>query len=257
MTQKIKGLIDGDILVYQLASAVEESIHWGNDWWTLTADNKLAKDMMDESIQSLVRESSKGSLEVEDFVIVLTASGDNWRKDIFPEYKAHRKDTRKPIVWHPLREHLCDKHSAIKSWANLEADDVIGILAEPDTIVISTDKDFKSIPCILYNPNEGTTSEIKEHQADYWHMYQTLTGDSADGYKGCPGLGAVRTRRLLLPWAEQDPLDSVEVWETVVEAFEGAGLSEDEALVQARVSRILRSHEEYNSETGAVKLWIP
>jgi hypothetical protein len=43
-------------------------------------------------------------------------------------------------------------------------------------------------------------------------------------------------------------------WDTVVEAYEKAGLTEDDALVTARLARILRA-EDYDGVN--IKLWEP
>jgi len=75
---------------------------------------------------------------------------------------------------------------------------------------------------------------------------QTLMGDSTDNYKGCPKVGLKTAEKIL---AENS------TWETVVAAFEKAGLSEEDALENARLARILRDGE-YNNETGEVKLWL-
>ena len=74
---------------------------------------------------------------------------------------------------------------------------------------------------------------------------QTLIGDIADGYKGCPGIGAVKAKKLL---------DEAPVWATVKDAYEKAGLTEEDALQQARMARILRSSD---YPDGQVKLWSP
>ena len=42
----------------------------------------------------------------------------------------------------------------------------------------------------------------------------------------------------------------------MVAAYEKAGMTEEEALVQARVARILRNAE-YTRKTGEVILWTP
>ena len=73
---------------------------------------------------------------------------------------------------------------------SLEADDVLGILAtEPsneERIIVSIDKDLYQIPAKISKDGK-TFEEISENEANYWHMMQTLTGDSTDGYSGCPG----------------------------------------------------------------------
>jgi DNA polymerase-1 len=46
------------------------------------------------------------------------------------------------------------------------------------------------------------------------------------------------------------------MWERVVSAYEKAGLSEAEAITQARVARILRASD-YDFVNKSVKLWSP
>ena len=83
--------------------------------------------------------------------------------------------------------------------------------------------------------------------ADRFHLYQTLVGDQTDNYKGCPGVGPVKA---------ETALGANPTWASVVGCYEKAGLTEEDALVQARVARILR-HGEYNKMTCEVKLWTP
>ena len=45
---KSKLLIDGDIIAYQIASQIEEPIHWGNDLWTLHSDFNMARKIFEE-----------------------------------------------------------------------------------------------------------------------------------------------------------------------------------------------------------------
>ena len=84
----------------------------------------------------------------------------------------------------------------------------------------------------------------------YWHMMQTLTGDSTDGYSGCPGCGPKTAEKILAPLVPDD------YWKAVVKAYSAAGLSEDEALVQARVARICWASD-YDFKKKKVKLWNP
>ena len=43
-------------------------------------------------------------------------------------------------------------------------------------------------------------------------------------------------------------------WKAVVEAYAKESLTEADALVQARLAKILQ-HEDYNQKTGEIKLW--
>jgi DNA polymerase-1 len=132
-------------------------------------------------------------------------------------------------------------------YRNLEADDVLGILAtkNPDTIIWSEDKDLLTIPAKHWINGELAT--ITEEEANYNFLFQTLVGDSTDNYSGCPTVGPKTANKLL---------SSGCTWDTVVAAFKSKGLSEDVALENARLARILRDGE-YNTETGEVKLWQP
>ena len=97
--------------------------------------------------------------------------------------------------------------------------------------MISGDKDFRSIPCRFYDfmRNEYYNTTLKE--ANYFHLYQTLIGDTVDNYKGCPKVGEVKAKRIL---------DNEPTWEAVVRAYEANGLTEEDALENARLAFILR-----------------
>jgi DNA polymerase-1 len=47
-----------------------------------------------------------------------------------------------------------------------------------------------------------------------------------------------------------------EAWKAVVRTFEAKGLTADDALVQARLARIVRDSD-WDSEKMEVKLWTP
>ena len=252
--KKVKTFIDGDILVYKIASALEEAIDWGDDWWGLYADLKSAKQHLEESLWTLRKEVratysrtyTGDNFYQLDFKIVLSDSDKNWRKSVLPTYKHNRQGKRKPVLWNPLRKYLVDEHNAI-IWPSLEADDVIGILASRNSIIVSDDKDFKTIPCLLYQPTSHNFTKVTKRTAEKAHLYQTLVGDSADGYKGCPGVGAVGAQRILQQGA----------WHEVLSAYHRAGLGFDDAILQARVAHILNHHKEYKKLGARVRLWHP
>ena len=47
-----------------------------------------------------------------------------------------------------------------------------------------------------------------------------------------------------------------DMWSAVVSTFEAKGLTHADALLQARLARILR-REDYDRETGEITLWTP
>lgn len=245
-------LIDGDILAYMFASASEQNIDWGDGVVTCSANLDTAKQNLDEHIDGLLKE-----LKAKEYVIALSDPDANFRKAIFPAYKSHRKDVRQPIIRRALEDYLVENHHA-KRKPTLEGDDVLGILATNpklhagyEKIVVSDDKDMQTIPCTLHRL--GQTRKIEEHSADYFHMLQTLTGDTTDGYPGCPNVGPVKAAAVLRDRPEEGP---EVVWSLVVAAYVKRGLTEADALVQARCARILR-HEDYDYKRKAPRLWTP
>ena len=76
---------------------------------------------------------------------------------------------------------------------------------------------------------------------------QTLTGDPTDGYSGCPSIGKVSAERIL---------KDNSTWQAVVDTYKKKKLSEDAALQQARVARILRASD-YDFKKKEIKLWLP
>ena len=130
----------------------------------------------------------------------------------------------------------------------LEADDAMGIYAtqHPGNIIVSPDKDMKQIPGKLYNLEDTIT--ITPEEGAKWHLIQTLAGDQTDGYSGVPGIGVKRAETLFNKEGYS--------WATVVKAFTDKGLTEEDALLNARLARIL-TIEDYDTEQQEPKLWTP
>lgn len=235
-------LIDGDIVVYQYSSTVEHEIDWGDDVWSLWADAKEAQQLILQYLDILVEETA-----ADDFIFCFSDK-DNYRKDIDSTYKSNRKGKRKPVCYKAVKEWIQDQYKT-ETWDRLEADDVMGIMAtstmlDGEKVIVSEDKDLKTIPGLLWR--SGEMLNISQEEADYNHLYQTLVGDSTDGYPGLRGVGDKRATELL----------KTPTWETVVKAFEKAGQTEEDALVQARLARILRASD-YNFEFDQPRMWSP
>lgn len=235
-------LIDADILLYRAASAVEREIEFEEDIWVLYTDENEAIQEFNYSVDALLERA-----ETHRYLLCFSDSK-NFRKNILPSYKGNRT-ARKPMGFKAIREEIYKLHTLnIVLKPNLEADDCLGILAtkKPDEYVIwSIDKDLKQIPG--RHLTEDCIVEVSQAEADFYFYKQILTGDTTDNYKGCPGIGPVKAESILA---------NGPYWPKVIAAYTKAGISEEDALVQARCARILRA-ENWNETEQEVILWEP
>ena len=243
-------LIDADIAIYKATTANEVPINWEGDLWTLHCDLAKVKCDIDDFVEN-IKEQTKA-----DEVTMCISHQNNFRKMLNPQYKANRKAIRKPMCFVPAKKYVMENyHYEIQPW--LEADDVIGILATyengEERIVVSEDKDLLTIPGMHWDIKNQTLWEQDKDTADYLFYKQALTGDSVDNYQGCPGIGPKKAEKILNE-CEDFGFEPKHVWKAIVTAYENAGLNEDDALLQARMARILRHGEYVMSEP---LYWIP
>ena len=105
---------------------------------------------------------------------------------------------------------------------------------------------MRQIPGKLYDFKETVT--ISPDEGARWHLIQSLAGDNTDGYSGVPGVGVKR--------AEQIFKLKGYTWKAVVETFEEKGLTEEDALINARLARILTTSD-YDHGKKEPILWQP
>jgi DNA polymerase-1 len=162
-------------------------------------------------------------------------SGDeNFRYRLFPEYKANRKDLRRPEWLQPVREFLVSQWGA-KVTSGYEADDAIGIAVGPQTIVCGNDKDFRQLPGRHYNFVNLSWFSVDELQGEYNLWLQMLIGDRNDNVPGIPRVGEKTAPRIL---DAKDPDD----WKrTVFELYESCDMDFERNY---RLLRLLRSEDE-------------
>jgi len=235
-------LIDADYIVYKSCAANETEFDWGDDIITVTSRFSEAYDMVQRELYSIAND-----LGCFDDSILFFSDSINFRKSIDPDYKGHR-NRKKPCGYKRVINKLKEEYQVVVM-PSLEADDALGIWAtrEPGHIICSPDKDMKQIPGKLFDLKDGVV-EISEEEGDKFHLIQTLSGDQTDGYGGVPGIGLKRAE-VLLEAADWQ-------WSAVVKAFTDKDLTEEDALKNARLARILRN-EDYNHETQEPVLWCP
>jgi DNA polymerase-1 len=267
-------LVDADIPLYRIAHSHQENFCWDEDTWCVHGDLRGAKDAYLQWIEHL-----KKYLDASEAHLYLSDTKVNWRHAVYADYKGNRAawnlqqrqqtwesfgapvlppkpGPQRPILHKPLREWILAELDA-EMVPTLEGDDCCGIVATnpyddfdgATKIIVSADKDLKQVPGHLFNPDApDDVVAISEEEADYFHLQQTLTGDRTDNYPGCPGFGEKKVEKLFEKKGA--------TWETVVEAYVGAGRSEDDALTQARVARVCR-YDDYDRMKNEVILWTP
>ncbi len=240
-------LLDADILMFRIAAASERRFDWGDSESTVVDERDLKPKIMAE-----VERLAEAMCMCSDIVVCFSCPTRRyWRHDLIPTYKQHRTHGKKPALLGAAREILAANFTSYER-PGLEADDILGILStgskiKGEKVIVTSDKDMKQIPGLLFNPNKSEEGvvEISEKEADRFHFFQTIVGDPTDGYPGCPGLGPKKAQKFL-----------DRGWEGVVEAFASRLMTEDDALVQARVARISRASD-YDFKERKVRLWQP
>lgn len=270
-----KVYIDGDVLVYKAAHAAEREFRWPDGVWTYHASEEDGIKAFKWWVDKILKECKS-----DTYTIAVSDYEENFRKTVYPPYKSNREDTRKPLLLNFLREHVEKTYSTV-DLASAEADDVLGILAtidsknDVDCIIATVDKDLLQIPVDVYNIDKGEVSLASTRDCERMFHTQILTGDPVDGYPGCPGVGAETAAKIL-----DDPhiLEEYEhvfksgprkglretrfrkgpscsVWEAIVSRYNKEGLTEDDALAQARCAKILQ--DDNLSKEGEIVLWTP
>jgi DNA polymerase-1 len=237
-------LLDTDIFAYQATTSAETEIDMGGDIWSLTMDMQQARDTFEAAVDRI-----KQRLETNDVLCCMSDHAGNFRKQVWPDYKSNRRKSRKPVGYVAFCDWVRETY-ATASRPMLEADDVMGIVSTKNgnqgkVTIVSDDKDMKTIPGRLYRPMADELLEITEEEADRFFFTQVLTGDTADGYKGVPGIGPKKAEAILGPRPH---------WGAVEKAYIDAGLTRDDAIQQARLARILRWSD---WSEGGPKLWTP
>ena len=236
-------LIDSDFLAYKAAQACEIGIDFGED--VIIAQSQFSEVL--KVFNNELNKVTKAMME-DDFILYFSSTK-NFRKKIYPDYKGHRMK-RKPLGYKRLVNYCRENHN-FKLIEGLEADDTIGIeatrFADPNNIIVSPDKDMRQIPSTLWDMKNDVV-EITKDDGDRWHLIQSLSGDPTDGYSGCPGIGVKRATELL------DKNENK--WEAVCKAYRDRGLSDDDALLNARLAKILQK-EDFDHDRNQPILWTP
>jgi len=281
-------LIDGDVFAFIAAAAVQKNMQDALGNWRSFADPNEGELEVERLIARHREKLKKPGSRAAD-TIVLSDPDANWRWDVVRSYKDNRVTaygelSHRPMLLGHLKDYLRQRYGAFHH-SRLEADDTISIIATSENAlgakdggfcIVGRDKDFKSIPGWLYTYKTDAPIHITLADADRWHYAQSLAGDVTDGFHGCPGIGIKRAQQILDEGCKFVPQEGIltkgpnkgqktikwfkepcdDPWQIIVSCYERAGLSEDDALTNARLAHLLR-HGEYNFTNHEVTLWLP
>lgn len=259
-------ILDADVIAYMASAGAEEhdGVLGEEDSETLLENAfHRAEDMVEGWIEAALQWPLEPIVELGKIKLAFSGpSEENFRRKVHPQYK-HNRTGEKPEGYEEVVQHLKSSYPWVQDKV-LEGDDLLGMHMCNDWIAVSTDKDMQTVPGLFVRIR--TNGDIdrynsSESEANRFWMYQTLTGDTVDGYKGCPGCGPKGADKVLKFAGSLSHM-----WDKVLQRYEEAwnkpstrakfvtGHPYDEALMNARCARILRDGD-YPIE--GVKLWNP
>jgi len=155
--------------------------------------------------------------------VVFDAARENFRNEIYPDYKAHRPLPPEELVpqFSLIREACTAFNVPVIQMEGFEADDLIATLAKQatargmQTIIVSSDKDLMQLingSVTMFDAMKNKTIGVEqvyekfgvgpEHVVDV----QALTGDSVDNIPGVPGIGLKTAAELINEFGDLENL---------------------------------------------------
>ena len=198
-------IIDGDTIPYITSSVA------GKNNMTLSQAQKV----LDNIFKSILKNCAV------DRYVLFVGSSDNFRNDIYPEYKATRqkyKSETQGLYYEELTEYLITKYRAyiVKG---AEADDAVSITSARfrsrgiHNIIVSIDKDLLQCEGDHYNYKSKKNSRVKGDgvvkmvktknkttiiTTGTYHLWrQMIEGDTIDNIIGLSGYGKVKAYHIL------------------------------------------------------------
>jgi DNA polymerase I len=169
-----------------------------------------------------------GGFKPTHLAIIFDKTENSFRRDIYPAYKAHRKDPPDELTpQFPLMRATVSAFGMVPiEQGRYEADDIIATYARQarqagaDVLIVSADKDLMQLiePGVsMYDPASGDREERRfgvEEVVKYFEGVgpdkvvdvQALAGDSTDNVPGAPGIGLKTAAQLILEYGDLETL---------------------------------------------------
>lgn len=178
-------LVDADIVAYRCAASCKEED-------PLEVANLRADILMRQILEETGSDSFKAYL----------SGANNFRYEIYPEYKANRRDVPRPKHLQSCREFLVVDWNA-EVTDGYEADDALGINQDGQHIISSIDKDLLAIPGNHHNIVSKECRFVSPLEALRTFYKQLLLGDRTDNVPGFDGVARQKPTNFLKGCYEQ------------------------------------------------------
>lgn len=223
--------VDGDVICYRAAFATQGKMPFE------------AQDVVDQLMGYIISETVHFTTD-DCFKVFLTGKGNHrYNIAVTAEYKGNRKDKPKPDNLQPARDYLVENYNTVIT-SGCEADDMIAMatVGHPpeETVIVSTDKDMKTVPCWMFNFVKGTYEFSSPWESLVFFYTQILTGDDADNIKGLMGIGPKKAAKIL-----EGATTELELYERCVKAYEG------------NTARVLENGRLLHLQRFKGELWCP
>ncbi|HKI13871.1 MAG TPA: 5'-3' exonuclease H3TH domain-containing protein, partial [Roseiarcus sp.] len=178
-------------------------------------------------VLQFIRDGAAG-FKPTHLAIIFDKTENSFRRDIYPAYKAHRKDPPDELLpQFPLMRATVSAFGMVPiEQGRYEADDIIATYARQareanaDVLIVSADKDLMQLvgPGVsMYDPASGDREERRfgvEEVVKYFEGVgpdkvidvQALAGDSTDNIPGAPGIGVKTAAQLILEYGDLETL---------------------------------------------------
>lgn len=184
-------LVDADSLVW--SSCYRQKEHPEDDGLNSLEEAKLKFDEVYMQIINKIEETH----EIDRVITFSNAIG-NFRKQISKTYKANRVKRDIPEILSDLHNHVTYVYES-KQGKGVETDDLVAtywsnlteIVGRDKVVIVSIDKDYKQLPCLMYNYHSKHQCfyTISEAEAKRNFYTQMIVGDNADNVNFCKGYG--------------------------------------------------------------------
>ena len=184
-------------------------------------------------VLQFIREGA-GGFKPTHLAIIFDKTENSFRRDIYPAYKAHRKDPPDELVpQFPLMRATVSAFGMVPiEQSRYEADDIIATYARQaraagaDVLIVSADKDLMQLiePGVsMYDPASGQAGVAGSREERRFGVeevvtyfegvgpdkvvdVQALAGDSTDNVPGAPGIGLKTAAQLILEYGDLETL---------------------------------------------------